>query len=123
MATYRAAQYNDNGDDTDILIVANVPYLSPPKDHIVVKTVSAAINPVDGKVFRGHLKGAGWAMPLPFVPGYDFSGVVEEVGSGVVDFKKGDAVWAVQWGQGKHDQDGIPPRRAPAISSNRTICG
>ena len=106
MATFRAAQYSENGNDTDAIIITNVPYNAPPSSSIVVKNVSAAINPVDGKVFTGRLKGAGWAMPLPFVPGYDFSGIVEEVGDGVTDFKKGDAVWAVQWGQGKHDQEG-----------------
>src|SRR4051794_11146637 len=32
------------------------------------------------------------APPLPFVPGYEFSGVVLEPGEGVTSFKKGDRV-------------------------------
>jgi len=33
-------------------------------------------------------------LPLPFIPGWDVSGVVEAVGSGVTKFKKGDEVYA-----------------------------
>ena len=33
-------------------------------------------------------------LPLPFTPGWDASGVVEAVGSGVTKFKKGDEVYA-----------------------------
>src|SRR5437667_7823074 len=32
--------------------------------------------------------------PVPFIPGWDVSGVVEAVGSGVTKFKKGDEVYA-----------------------------
>ena len=33
-------------------------------------------------------------LPLPFIPGWDVSGVVEAMGSGVTKFKKGDEVYA-----------------------------
>src|SRR5256886_17088040 len=33
-------------------------------------------------------------LPLPFIPGWDVSGVVEAVGPGVTKFKKGDEVYA-----------------------------
>jgi NADPH:quinone reductase-like Zn-dependent oxidoreductase len=33
-------------------------------------------------------------LPLPFIPGWDVSGVVEAVGSGVTKFEKGDEVYA-----------------------------
>jgi NADPH:quinone reductase-like Zn-dependent oxidoreductase len=33
-------------------------------------------------------------LPLPFIPSWDVSGVVEAVGSGATTFKKGDEVYA-----------------------------
>jgi len=33
-------------------------------------------------------------LPLPFIPGWDVSGVVEAVGSGTTKFEKGDEVYA-----------------------------
>ncbi len=41
-------------------------------------------------------------VPLPFIPGWDVSGVVEAVGSGVTKFKKGDEVYACPDGKGAY---------------------
>lgn len=46
-----------------------------------------AANPIDWKMMEG-----GFGPALPFTPGEDLSGVVEEVGEGVTAFKSGDAV-------------------------------
>jgi len=51
-------------------------------------------------VFKDH-----WACPLPFIPGYDMSGVVDEVGDSVKDFAVGDAVFCTNWGKTRHDDD------------------
>jgi NADPH:quinone reductase-like Zn-dependent oxidoreductase len=71
----------------------------------LIKICAASVNPVDLGVMAGRLKGAGLSMPLPFTLGYDASGVVEEDGEGAY-FALGDEVWGVNWGQGKHDDDG-----------------
>lgn len=102
----KAAQYAENGDVATTLTIAEVPVRAPEEGDAVVKIAYAAINPVDGKVAHGHLKGAGWAMPLPFVPGYDFAGSIAAIGSKVTDFAVGDEVFAVNWGTGKHDDAG-----------------
>ena len=60
-------------------------------------------------MLAGYLKGAGWAMPLPFTLGYDFSGTIHEIDD--VDssnFPVGTQVFGVQWGKGKHDEDDLP---------------
>merc|ERR1719313_1002715 len=44
-------------------------------------------------------------MDFPFTPGYDISGVVDAVGDDVSDFQQGDAVFAVNWGEHKHDDE------------------
>jgi NADPH:quinone reductase-like Zn-dependent oxidoreductase len=51
------------------------------------------VNPIDWKARAGYLKDY-IPLALPFTPGWDVSGVVESVGSGVTKFKKDDEVYA-----------------------------
>src|SRR5262249_5637112 len=51
------------------------------------------VNPVDWNVRQGYLQ-QFLPLKLPFVPGWDLSGVVETVGAGVDKFKVGDEVFA-----------------------------
>jgi NADPH:quinone reductase-like Zn-dependent oxidoreductase len=51
------------------------------------------VNAIDWKARAGYVKDY-IPLPLPFIPGWDVSGVVEAVGSGVTKFKKGDEVYA-----------------------------
>jgi 2-desacetyl-2-hydroxyethyl bacteriochlorophyllide A dehydrogenase len=101
----KAAQYSENGDVATTLTIAEVPVRAPEANEVVVKVAYAAINPVDGKVAMGYLKGGGWAMPFPFTPGYDFAGSIVAAGTDVSGFAVGDDVFAVNWGLGKHDDD------------------
>lgn len=76
--------------------------------HAVVKVFSAAINPVDDKLFK---YGFWWdRCQFPFTPGTDFSGVIESIGASGGDetagFKVGDAVFCCNWGKGRHDEEG-----------------
>jgi Zn-dependent alcohol dehydrogenase len=52
------------------------------------------VNPTDWKVREGYLKDI---LPhrFPLIPGWDLSGVVEQVGLGVSRFKRGDEVYSV----------------------------
>jgi NADPH:quinone reductase-like Zn-dependent oxidoreductase len=62
--------------------------------EILVNVKGAAVNPADLKVISG--KGGGkflHAKTSPIILGFDFSGVVDEAGSGVSDFKLGDEVF------------------------------
>lgn len=71
-------------------VVKEAPYTSPGANEIVVKNAVVAINPVD----PGIQANAWLPMNYPNVLGSDIAGVVEEVGEGVTDFKKGDRVIA-----------------------------
>jgi NADPH:quinone reductase-like Zn-dependent oxidoreductase len=51
------------------------------------------VNPIDWKVRAGYMKDY-IPLPLPFIPGWDVSGVVEALGPGVTKFKKGDEVYS-----------------------------
>ena len=108
----KTIQYNENksGEDfTSVLQMSNQPIPKAKPGIAVVKVMAAASNPIDFKVMGGFLTGAGWSMPFPFVVGYDFSGVIYDISSEDAEaFPKDTNVFGVQWGQGKHDEDGQP---------------
>lgn len=62
--------------------------------QVRVRVHAASINPADAKVLGGDLTGRMLhASVSPLVPGYDFSGVIDQVGPDVEDLKVGDAVF------------------------------
>jgi threonine dehydrogenase-like Zn-dependent dehydrogenase len=71
-------------------VVKEAPYHAPGKDELVIKNFAVAINPVDVTMQNYAIID----VPYPNILGQDVAGKVEEVGSGVRDFKKGDRVIA-----------------------------
>jgi NADPH:quinone reductase-like Zn-dependent oxidoreductase len=61
---------------------------------VLVRVHAAGVNPLDWKVRSGSLNGSV-RHELPLIPGWDVSGVVEEVGRHVLRFKRGDEVFAM----------------------------
>ena len=65
--------------------------------HILVKVVANAANPADWRILRGKPVLArlafGLVKPKNKILGADFSGIVEEVGNQVKNFKAGDRVF------------------------------
>ncbi len=78
----------------DVLEVMAMPRPTPKADQIVIRVAAAGVNPSDWLLREGRFK-AFIRLRLPFIPGADVAGVVEEVGSAVGDFQKGDAVYAM----------------------------
>jgi NADPH:quinone reductase-like Zn-dependent oxidoreductase len=64
----------------------------PGAGEVLVRVFAAAVNPVDWKIREGYLKSM---VPhsFPLTLGWDFSGVVESIGAGVIYWKKGDDVY------------------------------
>ena len=60
---------------------------------VLVRVHAAGINPVDWKVRQGYLREM-IPYPLPLIPGWDLSGVVEEIGPGAEGFAVGDEVYS-----------------------------
>jgi NADPH:quinone reductase-like Zn-dependent oxidoreductase len=79
--------------EPDVLVYEDVcrPEVRP--DEVLIHVHAAGVNPVDLKVREGHLKDR-WGHHLPLILGWDASGVVEDVGSGVFNFRPGDQVFA-----------------------------
>src|SRR5713226_2117378 len=75
------------------LVLDDVPTPTIARDEILVKIKSAAVNHLD------LVKASGTArqilpIDLPWIPGHEFSGVVEQIGSDVTAYAPGDAVFA-----------------------------
>jgi|KBSSwiStaDraftv2_1062776.scaffolds.fasta_scaffold263747_2 NADPH:quinone reductase-like Zn-dependent oxidoreductase len=75
----------------EVLRPTDVPVPTPAPTEVLVRVHTAGINPADWKSrSRGLPVG-----DLPFTPGWDVAGVVEEVGFGVTLFEPGDRVFGM----------------------------
>ena len=61
----------------------------PGPDEILVKIQATGLNPADWKIMEYGF----WVQQYPVVVGFDGAGIVEEVGTGVTTFAKGDRVY------------------------------
>jgi len=101
----KAFTFAEHGKPEDILQESQVDVPEPKDGQVRIKVKAASLNPVDFKIMETAL----WPTPLPFTPGYDVSGTVDQVASDVTAFKTGDDVfccnWALDEGQamGQHD--------------------
>src|SRR5437016_3370662 len=75
------------------LVFSDVPTPEIARDEILVKIKSTAVNHLD------LVKASGAArqvlpIDLPWIPGHEFSGIVEQIGGDVAGYAPGDAVFA-----------------------------
>jgi NADPH:quinone reductase-like Zn-dependent oxidoreductase len=79
--------------DSSVLQFEDAPKPDIKPDEVLVRIVAAAVNPVDWKIRQGHLRTmVPYVFPLTL--GWDFSGVIEALGSEVSSFAIGDAVFS-----------------------------
>lgn len=71
----------------EVMQVEDAPAPTPGEGQVLVKVEAIGVNFMDIYVRSGAYKN-----PLPLTPGNEGAGLVEEVGSGVSDVKKGDRV-------------------------------
>ncbi len=62
------------------------------ENEVLIKVHAVSVNHLEIKKASGTMKES---MPLtfPWIPGYDFAGTVDTIGSGIKKFKKGDVVY------------------------------
>lgn len=75
----------------DVLRLVDIEEPVPAENEVRVKLHYAGVNPAET-----YIRDGGYAFfkpKLPFVPGFDGAGVVDEVGPGVTRLKKGDRVF------------------------------
>jgi NADPH:quinone reductase-like Zn-dependent oxidoreductase len=92
MATMKAVRMHGYGG-TEVLKYEDAPRPEPGAGEVLVKVHAAGVNPVDWKIRAGYMRGFR-DFPTPFILGWDFSGVIEQVGPGANGWKPGDEVYA-----------------------------
>ncbi len=65
----------------------------PAADEVLIKVHATGVNPIDWKIRAGHAKGR-FPINFPLIPGWDVSGEIEKVGSGILNFRIGDEVYS-----------------------------
>jgi len=88
----KAIQIHEFGGP-EVLKYEDAPKPSPNADEVLIKVFATSVNPVDWKIRAGHAKGK-FPVKFPLIPGWDVSGEIEEVGSNIVNFRKGDEVYS-----------------------------
>src|SRR5258706_8752923 len=74
------------------LVFDDVPTPTIARDEILVKIKSTAVNHIDLVKASGTVRQI-LPIDLPWIPGHEFSGVVEQIGSGVAAYAPGDDVF------------------------------
>src|SRR5205814_4269332 len=86
-ATMKAIRYHEHGP-ASVLKFEDAPRPTPGEGEMLVRVYAAGVNPVDWKLRAGDR-----SMAKPYIPGFDVSGVVEQVGPKIAKFKAGDEIF------------------------------
>lgn len=89
--TMKAIRYHEFGLPA-VLKLEDVPMPVPAEGEVLIKVHAAAVNPVDFKIRSGRYTSRN--AILPFIPGFDVSGVVEAVPPDEKRLKVGDEVYS-----------------------------
>lgn len=89
----RAIQIDEYGS-ADVLNIKDIPNPSLQSNEILVAVHYSGVNPIDLK-FRSGFMQQGMPKTFPFIPGWELSGIVDQVGSSVTRIKKGDTVYSM----------------------------
>lgn len=87
----KAVRFHDYGGP-EVLVVDQVPIPRPQPDQVLIRLIAAGVNPADIGFRSGYFKEFMPVM-LPWIPGQEGSGIIEEVGPDVKHLHKGQAVF------------------------------
>ncbi len=77
--------------EPDNLRLESVDSRSPGPGEVLIRNQAAGVNPIDWKTAMGG-GASGFIESFPWIPGWEFSGVIEALGEGVTQFSVGDPV-------------------------------
>lgn len=80
--------------NTNVLQIVEETKPSVQSNQVLVKIKAVSINPMDWKIRKGEMKLMSGSK-FPKHTGVDFAGIIEDTGTAVTGFKKGDEVFGV----------------------------
>lgn len=86
-----AVHIHDYGG-VDVLHYEDAPRPTPSAGEVLIRVIATTVNPFDCAVRSGYM-GSYFNYTFPLILGTDVSGIVEEVGPGVMDYSPGDEVY------------------------------
>jgi len=86
----------------EVLQVVDLPEAHAGAGQVRIRNHAATVNPTDLGARDGSRKEQQKSDPPPYVPGMEAGGIVDEVGTGVIGLKAGDAVLAIVVPKGSH---------------------
>lgn len=89
------AVYLEKTGGPEVLQYGDLPTPVPGSGEVRVRVNAVAVNPIDTYIRAGIVS---MPIPLPFIPGCDLAGTVDQVGPGVTRIKVGDRVWGSNQG-------------------------
>ena len=89
----KAIQFSQYGTAAELQL-AEIPKPTPGPDDVLIRVISAGVNPADANLRSGRFK-LFLKLTLPFIPGADVAGIVAAVGDSVTEFEPGQAVYAM----------------------------
>jgi len=84
----KAIRVNETGAP-EVMKLEEIEAPEPAPGEVLVKVYAAGVNPVDTYIRSGNYG----KVDLPYTPGFDAAGTVEQLGEGVSHFKQGDRVY------------------------------
>lgn len=110
----KAVRIHEYGD-ADVLRIDNIERPVPAADEILIKVFASGINPVDFAIRGGKSAALSYHLSLPMTLGWDAAGIIEETGTDVTTFKKGDAVYGVPNFPAMEAMQNIVQQKPPAF--------
>jgi NADPH2:quinone reductase len=83
----------------EVMKLEEIPTPKPGAGQVLVRIRAAGVNPADT-----YMRSGAYAMkpPLPYTPGSDGAGAVEQIGAGVTKWKPGDRVYTARTVSGSY---------------------
>lgn len=101
----------------DAVSIEDVPRPEPKAGEALIRVHATSINPLDWKLREGMMKD----LPLPFTPGGDFSGVIEQVSDGAKGLEAGQEVYGCPPGSVGADAEYLVAPAALIAAKPRTL--